>query len=70
VAAEQRATATSRWIIELETLATLCGMRELLARALLHRGRLGDAAAFEAARELVAAIINPALTAELAVTLP
>lgn len=58
VSALERAT-------ELERLAARCGMRELLARALLHRARLGDPAALDAATELATAIDNPALRAEV-----
>ena len=36
-------------------------MRELVARAYLHRGRLGDRAAAEAARILAAEVDNPAV---------
>lgn len=50
-----------RWIGDLEALATRTGMRELATRAYLHRARLGDRAAAEAARVLAAEIDNPAL---------
>jgi hypothetical protein len=40
-------------------------MRELAARACVHRGRLGDESAFEAARMLAAGIESPALDALL-----
>lgn len=61
VAITQKQAATPRWIADLEALAARCGMRELLVRALLHRARLGETAAFEVARDLVATIDNPAL---------
>jgi tetratricopeptide (TPR) repeat protein len=61
VAIEQGKAAAPRWIADLEALASRCGMRELLARAMLHRARLDETAAFEAARDLVATIDNPAL---------
>jgi hypothetical protein len=70
VGIDHRTVAAPRWVAELEALASRCGMRELLARALLHRARLGETAAFEAARELVATIDNPALRAELSAALP
>ena len=50
-----------RWIEELESLAARMGMRELVIRAYIHRGRRGDAAAAQAARALAADIANPAL---------
>jgi hypothetical protein len=37
-------------------------MRELVVRAQLHRGRLGDPTALASARMLAAGIDNPALT--------
>ena len=54
---------TLRWIDDLEALATRTGMRELVARAYAHRGRLGDRVAAEAARVLAAEVDNPALEA-------
>ena len=53
----------ARWIADLEALAARTGMREMVARAYLHRGRLGDPAAAEAARVLAAEVDNPALFA-------
>jgi hypothetical protein len=44
-----------------DTLAARGGMRELVVRAHLHRGRLGDPTALASARLLGAAIDNPAL---------
>jgi hypothetical protein len=49
------------WIDDLEALATRTGMRELVARAYAHRGRLGDRVAADAARVLAAEVDNPAL---------
>lgn len=49
------------WIADLEALASRTGMRELVARAYLHRAKLGDGAAAAAAPVLVAEIDNPAL---------
>ncbi|MBI4260265.1 MAG: SARP family transcriptional regulator [Actinobacteria bacterium] len=66
VAVARGAPAAPRWIGELEALAARAGMRELLARATLHRARLGDPGALEAARMLAAGIDNPALAADLA----
>ena len=49
------------WINDLESLAGRTGMRELLARALLHRGQLGDEASAETATLLLERIDNPSL---------
>jgi tetratricopeptide (TPR) repeat protein len=46
---------------ELESLTVRTGMRELAARALLHRAALGDVGARQLARSAVAQIDNPAL---------
>ena len=51
----------AQWIGDLEALAARTGMREMVARAYMHRGRLGDPAAAEAARVLAAEVDNPAL---------
>jgi DNA-binding SARP family transcriptional activator len=55
----------ARWVEQLEAVAGRCGMRELLARAWLHRARLSDPGALDAARVLATAIDNPALQAQL-----
>jgi DNA-binding SARP family transcriptional activator len=49
----------ARWVADLEGLATRTGMRELAARAYVHRSRLGDPAAASAARVLAAEVDNP-----------
>ncbi len=69
VAVDNSAPSSSRWIAELEVLAAKAGLRELLARATMHRARLGDAGADEAATFLAAGIDNPALIAELAASI-
>lgn len=56
------------WIADLEALAARTGMRELLARAYLHRARLGDPDAAAAAVVLLAEIDNPALAAPVPIT--
>jgi DNA-binding SARP family transcriptional activator len=61
LAIEHRRPEAARWVEDLEALAARTGMRELLARAYLHRGRLGDRAAAEAARVLAAEVDNPAV---------
>ena len=66
VAVDHSAPSSSRWIAELEILAAKAGLRELLARATMHRARLGDPGAAQAAAFLAAGIDNPALIAELA----
>jgi DNA-binding SARP family transcriptional activator len=53
----------ARWIGELEALAARTGMREMVARAYLHRGRMRPPAAAEAARVLAAEVDNPSLLA-------
>jgi DNA-binding SARP family transcriptional activator len=61
VAVEHRATATARWIDELEAIAARRGIRELLLRATVYRSRLGEPGALDAAYSLAAQIDNPAL---------
>ena len=61
LAIEHGRPEAARWVADLEALATRTGMRELVARAYLHRGRLGDRAAAEAARVLAAEVDNPAV---------
>ncbi|HVL53133.1 MAG TPA: hypothetical protein VM344_02625, partial [Vitreimonas sp.] len=56
------------WIADLEALAARTGMRELVARAYLHRAKLGDPDAAAAAVVLVAEIDNPALAAPVPIT--
>ncbi|HEX9710951.1 MAG TPA: BTAD domain-containing putative transcriptional regulator [Actinomycetota bacterium] len=61
LAVSRHLPGASTWISALEEAAGRHGMRDLLARALCHRGRLGDAQATEAARSLGADIDSPAL---------
>ncbi len=61
LAVEHQPVEAIRWIDDLEALATRTGMRELVARAYAHRGRLGDRVAADAARVLAAEVDNPAL---------
>ena len=61
LAVEHRQPAAAQWIADLEALATRTGMRELVARAYVHRGHLGDRTAIEAARVLAAEVDNPAI---------
>ena len=56
----RRSTAT-QWTADLESLATRTGMRELVARAYLHRSRLGDRTAAHTAAVLAAEVDNPAV---------
>lgn len=60
VALEHGASNAGRWITDLESLAARTGMRELLARAYLHRCRLGDDSLVNATL-LIDEIDNPAL---------
>jgi len=61
LAIEHHQPAAAQWIADLEALATRTGMRELVARAYVHRGRLGDRTAVDAARVLAAEVDNPAV---------
>jgi tetratricopeptide (TPR) repeat protein len=61
LAIEHRQPAATQWTADLEALATRTGMRELVARAYVHRSRLGDRTAAEAARVLAAEVDNPAV---------
>lgn len=51
-----------RWIVDLELVAGQGGMRELLARAQLHRASLGQLGARDVAKSLAEGIDNPAFT--------
>lgn len=61
LAVQHHLPEAERLIADLEHVATRSGMRELVARAYFHRGRLGDPAAAGAARVLAAEVDNPAL---------
>jgi DNA-binding SARP family transcriptional activator len=54
------------WVEALDALATRGGMRQFLVSACLHRGRLGDPRALEAARLLAAGIDSPSLDRSIA----
>ncbi len=69
VAVTHGAPSAPTWIAELEALAGRSGMRELLARATLHRARLGDIGALEVAALLVDGIDNPRLASEFTAAL-
>jgi DNA-binding SARP family transcriptional activator len=56
VAVEHGLPSAPRWVEQLEQLAGRAGFRELMVRALLHRSRLGDPGALEAARAIADAI--------------
>jgi tetratricopeptide (TPR) repeat protein len=58
---EHHRPEAKQWIADLEALATRTGMREFVARACVHRGRLGDKAAANAAHVLAAEVDNPAV---------
>jgi len=51
------------WVDRLQGIAARCGMRELSARAHLHRANLGDPASGETARLLAGEIASPVLAA-------
>jgi DNA-binding SARP family transcriptional activator len=65
-AVEHDRDSAGRWIDELEAIAARRGLRELLARAYVHRARLGEPGALESARTLAAQVDNPALAALVA----
>jgi DNA-binding SARP family transcriptional activator len=65
VAVDNDAPGASAMIGELESMAARTGMRELLARALLHRVALGEWQALDVAHSLIVLIDNPALHARL-----
>jgi DNA-binding SARP family transcriptional activator len=61
VAVEHEMEAAANWASDLESLGGRTGMREFVARAYLHRARLGDEGALEAAKLIATEIDNPAL---------
>lgn len=54
-----------RWVSELEALTARTGMHELLARAAMHRARLGEPGAIQTAIARVAVVDNPVLHGEI-----
>lgn len=70
LAVEQQHGEASRWIADLEALATRTGMRELVARAYAYRSRLGHRPAADAARVLAAEVDNPVLRRLEGITAP
>jgi DNA-binding SARP family transcriptional activator len=62
LAVDKAMPQATAWIDELQVLAGRSGMRELVARAHLHRCGLGDAASGNAARFLAVEIDNPGLS--------
>lgn len=60
-AVEHGDPSAQRWVGELEAIAARRGLRDLLVRATVHRVRLGEPGALEAARSLAAQVDNPAL---------
>jgi tetratricopeptide (TPR) repeat protein len=63
LAVETGADDAAQIVDNLAELAERCGLRELVVRAHVHRGRLGVAGASESARLLAAEIDNPQLEA-------
>jgi tetratricopeptide (TPR) repeat protein len=61
LAISERLPEATIWIDELQTIAARSGMRELTARALMHRACLGDTSSGHAARLLIADIDSPTL---------
>jgi DNA-binding SARP family transcriptional activator len=68
LAVEHGLPAAPAWIEGLAALAARTGMRQFAATANLYRGRLGDEAAFTAARVQTAEIENPGLSNIFATT--
>lgn len=66
LAVETGAPDTAEVVDRLAELAERCGLRELVVRAHVHRGRLGVSGSLEAARLLAAEIDNPTLEALVA----
>ncbi len=62
VAATARHPSALVWIDELTEIASRGGMKELLARAYLHRSRLGHDDALDVARVIAADVDNPLLS--------
>jgi tetratricopeptide (TPR) repeat protein len=60
--------AAMAWTNDLERIAAITGMREFVARAYVHRARLGDAGAIDAARVLAEDIDNRLLRELVGVT--
>jgi hypothetical protein len=56
------------WIDLFDNIAGRSGMRELLVRAALHRVRLGQDGALQAAQTLARPIDNPLVRQELSAT--
>ncbi len=65
-AVEHGDASAKRWVGELEAIAASRGLHDLLVRATVHRARLGEPGALEAARSLAAQVDNPALDELLA----
>lgn len=63
LAVERNMPQALGWVDRLQGIAARCGMRELTARAHLHRARLGDLASGETARLLAGEIASPVLAA-------
>lgn len=70
VAVAQRMPGAQAWVGELHALAARSGMRELVARALMHWAALGDRASAAAARLLIADVDNPVLLPLLGAAAP
>jgi DNA-binding SARP family transcriptional activator len=60
--------AATAWVNDLERLGATTGMREFVARAYIHRSRLGDSSAMDAARVLAEDIDNRLLHELVGVT--
>jgi hypothetical protein len=70
LAVESGAHDAPQIVDRLAELAERCGLRELVVRAHVHRGRLGVSRSLESARLLAAEIDNPALDALVGPAVP
>ena len=66
IAVAAGAPSARRWVTDLETHAARTGMRDLLARAHLHRHALGEESALAAAALVAADVESPALSRAIA----
>jgi hypothetical protein len=70
LAVETGADDAAQIVDRLAELAERCGLRELVVRAHVHRGRLGVSESLESARLLAAEIDNPMLDALVGPAVP
>lgn len=69
IAVEHALPSAPRWVEELQLVASRAGFRELTAKALLYRSRLGEPGALSAAQAAADGLDNPVLAKEVATLL-